>query len=721
MSSWAKRLDQVWPALVGCLACWCIAGFMIVDPRNIGWLAGGLDPTQHYLGWRFFLQGPWSFPLGLNPTFGMDLSSAIVFSDSLPLFAFIFKGFTKLLSEPFQYFGIWTLLCFILQAQFAYWLLRQLTTDRILLFAGVVLFVFSPAMLWRIGVTSALVGHFFVLAALYLNVRKQTHSQLAWWLVLLVCAALVHFYLLVMVLALCIADVLDRPLARTQRVWMFGLIAGVLSIALWQAGYFSVQAAAASTGNYGIGRLNLLAPFDANGWSYLLGDIKDAPANYQSSDAILSKFEGYNYLGLGVIFLGIVILIATLARSQERTAMVAWVRTAFAQYWALSFILVALLIFAISNNIGIAHKAIRIPLPDQIIAIASILRASARLFWPILYLGLFLLLAQVIKVFSRQLAGAIILIAALLQVVDTSAGWLELRDKLSQKPQSTWGTPLQDPFWTHAAEHYHALLRVPAQNNAGQWDVLANYAANHNWPTNSVFLARVDVQRMGQANERLEIAMATGKYDSQNLYILNDDKVIPALLNLNKQTDLLARINDFNVLAPGWLTCRDCPPVPEKLTIAAFVPQFSIGMPIDFSRSGKQNLSLVMVSGWDYPQPWGTWALGQDAKLVLPLPKSTNLNIAPQPRSLQLSLRAVVSPHHPQQAVEVWVNGQLQQKPIFTQSEGNHISIGIPKEANARGYVTIELRFPNRVKPKAIGMGDDIRELSIGIESATFR
>ena len=720
MSVWAKRFDWVWPALLGCLACWCVAGLLIVDPRNIGWLAGGLDPTQHYLGWRFFLQGPWSFPLGLNPTFGMDLSSAIVFSDSLPLFAFIFKCFAGLLSEPFQYFGIWTLLCFILQAQFAYLLLRELTNDRLLQVAGVILFLFSPAMLWRIGVTSALVGHFFVLVALYLNVRKQTSYQFAWWIVLLVCAALVHFYLLVMVFALCIADVFDRPLARSKKILMLVLIACVLSIALWQAGYFSVQAAAASTGNYGIGRLNLLAPFDANGWSYLMGDIKDAPTNYNSSDAILSKFEGYNYLGLGVIVLLAVALLTTLSFSTERASAITWFRSTFSQYRVLVFILIALLLFAISNNIGIAHKVIRIPLPDQVIAIASILRASARLFWPILYLGVFLLIAQVIKVFSRPLAATIILIAALLQVMDTSAGWLELRDKLSQKPQSAWNSPLKDPFWNNASTHYQALLRVPAQNNAGQWDVLANYAANHHWPTNSVFLARVDERRMWLANERLEQAMASGRYDSQILYILNDDKVIPALLNLNRQTDLLARINDFNVLAPGWLTCSTCPLVSEKLAIATFVPQFLKGVPIDFSRSGKQNLSLVMVSGWDYPQPWGAWALGRDAKLVLPLPQSLSQNKAEIPPSLDLALRAVVSPSHPQQAVEVWVNGLLQQKPIFTQGEGNQITIGIPKEASERGYVTIELRFPNRVKPKDIGMGDDVRELSIGIESATF-
>ena len=723
MSVWAKRFDWIWPTILGCIAFWYVAGFEILDPRNIAWLAGGLDPTQHYLGWRFFSQSPWSFPLGLNPNFGMDLSSAIVFSDSLPLFAFIFKCFTQLLTTPFQYFGIWTLSCLVLQAQFAHLLLREITNDRLLQAAGVLLFVFSPAMLWRIGVTSALVGHFFILASLYLNIRKKESltflHQLGYWLLLIGAAALVHFYLLVMVLALAMADLWDRAWTARQKALGMALIGVVLTLTLWQAGYFSVQAAAASTGNYGIGRLNLLAPLDSNGWSYLLGDIADAPKNYHSSDVILSTFEGYNYLGLGVIALLLFVFGAVLVNAHYRASLKEAIHAFFSRYPALVAICFALLIFAISNNIGIAHKAIRIPLPDQVIAIASILRASARLFWPILYLVTWLLIAKVIKRYSKPTASILILLAALLQVIDTSAGWLELRDKLSQAPKSTWGTPLQNRFWSDAAKHYQALVRVPAQNNTGQWDILANYAANNHWPTNSVFLARVDEKKMALANERLERALASGQYDPKTLYILNDDKVIPALLNLNKHTDLLARINDFNVLAPGWLTCQSCPQVDSQLAIAAFVPQFTVGMPIDFSRSGKQNLALVMVSGWDYPQPWGTWALGRDAKLVLPLPKSRNQR--PDVQLLELRARAVVSPVHPQQGVEVWVNGVLTQTPIFRQSEHNQILIKIPAQAIEYGYMTVELRFPDRIKPKDIGMGDDIRELSIGIESATFR
>ena len=82
------------PFALGLFVFWLVVGFSIVNPINIGWLAGGLDPTQHYLGWVFFRQGPWELPWGLNPNFGMSISSSIAFSDSIPLLAFIFKPFS---------------------------------------------------------------------------------------------------------------------------------------------------------------------------------------------------------------------------------------------------------------------------------------------------------------------------------------------------------------------------------------------------------------------------------------------------------------------------------------------------------------------------------------------------------------------------------------------------------------------------------------------------
>ena len=124
------------------LAFFLVAGPFILDGRNIQWLGGNLDPAQHYLGWALFQEGPWTFPIGLNPHNGLSFSNSIVFSDSLPLFAILFKSLRDFLSQPFQYFGLWTLLCFVLQAWFAWKLLGLIAESNWLKFFGLGLFLF---------------------------------------------------------------------------------------------------------------------------------------------------------------------------------------------------------------------------------------------------------------------------------------------------------------------------------------------------------------------------------------------------------------------------------------------------------------------------------------------------------------------------------------------------------------------------------------------------
>ena len=119
-----------------------MAGFLIavgpapLNPQNIAWI-NGFDPTEHYLGWVFYRYGPWTFPLGLSPDFGLDIGASIVYADTIPLLSFLFKPFTAILPNTFQYFGWWLLLCFILQATFANQLCKLFITDHLTQFIAI--------------------------------------------------------------------------------------------------------------------------------------------------------------------------------------------------------------------------------------------------------------------------------------------------------------------------------------------------------------------------------------------------------------------------------------------------------------------------------------------------------------------------------------------------------------------------------------------------------
>lgn len=107
------------PLIIGIAAFFLLIGPRVLDPTNIAWLGASKDPANTYLGWAFFRQAGLSFPLGLNPLYGLGQSNSIVYSDSNPLLALLFKPFSQWLPVPFQYFGIWLLGCFVLQTWFA--------------------------------------------------------------------------------------------------------------------------------------------------------------------------------------------------------------------------------------------------------------------------------------------------------------------------------------------------------------------------------------------------------------------------------------------------------------------------------------------------------------------------------------------------------------------------------------------------------------------------
>ena len=376
-------LKCIAPIILSICAFLLIIGPNALIPTNIAWLASG-DPAQHYLGWAFYRLSSWTNPIGLNPNYGMDISSSIVYSDSIPLMAILLKPFSAWLPATFQYLGFWALLCFVLQGYFAYLLLGRITKEPVLKMLGASFFIFAPAFLWRLGVHAAYASHFLILAALTLvflttDVAFKTKNALAW--IALICAALlISFYLFVMVLVLYIASIAQaikiENLSLSGKKWISLIPLNITLIALllllfYQAGYFVVTSI--STGNYGIGRINLLSIIDPDTWSYVLPNLKDVPDPFEPNARI---FESFVYLGLGTIIAGLFTLYAVF---KGRVSF----KPLAKRYVYLVIALIALALFAISNNVAIGPWGFSIPISEGLRNGASILRASARLFWPV--------------------------------------------------------------------------------------------------------------------------------------------------------------------------------------------------------------------------------------------------------------------------------------------------------------------------------------------------
>lgn len=697
-----KHLEVLIPVAIGLMGFFLVAGSSILNVQNIAWLGGALDPAQHYLGWLLFRNSPWTFPIGLNPHNGLEFSNSIVFSDSLPLLAILFKSFNSLLPDVFQYFGLWTFVCFVLQAWFAWKLLGLISDSLWIRVFGSFLFVFSPTMMLRVGLWTSLASHFLILAAIYLIFRpKQTHRTL-YWSLLIGIASLVHFYLLAMVAALWLASFMDELFLRKNLSIFEAALESVsvflvLFLCLWQAGYFSVNTGSGVAGGYGTFRLNLLAPFDSRGWSYVLRTI---PMQIDFGN-------GFNYFGLGIL---IVSAFAFFAKIKINASLPAALESKKHIFLYICFIVLCL--FAISNTVSVGPWKYTFPLPDAIMGFASLLRASGRMFWPVFYFLLLIFIAYIVRGYSKKAAILILGACCVIQIVDTSAGWRHIRKTLKNS-SSIQETPLTNPAWKLLGPHYQNLVRYPVHNQGNDWQYFASYAAIHKMGTNSVFLARLDETKLAASDKSINLKLRAGLLDKNSLYVLDLWKTNPEPILFDPRSDSLLKLNGFTVLAPGWKTCKNCTSLDPRLEIPRYAPMTEIGKQIYFFRDAEGRKEFLLEGWAPYGEAWGNWTDGAFASMLLPIP-------AGKPKSLKLQARAFVNERHPKLDVEILINGVLQKKVSLIQFEGNQIDIPVPASLLSQNYFKLEFKILNPASPKALGIGEDDRQLGLGAISAVF-
>lgn len=542
------------------------------------------DSVISIIGMRYFLADAWHLPLLqtklLMPPDGIN----IIYTDSVPLFALLAKAFRFLLPENFNYFGVYYLSVYVLQAVTAVYLLRSLSIRSLLPQVAIVVIVLAfPAFLFRSSLHASLISHFLLLWALglYFNsVTRNTFNRSSiWFASLLCCALLIHAYLFIMALAIYAAAAMQHMVSGRKQaiegVAISGFIGIFLLLVMWTAGYFEGLGKTLGFGHYS---MNLLSP-----WVPQRSGI--FPGMQEIIDATGGQYEGFNYLGLGVLLLLVV------AVTGLRGNYAAILR----RYWALNLVLVAFLILALSNRVFIGDQllfevgpgaAAELPVEASHIrqedgntgdhpasmpgdtGIVSIVkeilqqfRSSGRFFWPIGYLMLAGSLSVVARRFTGKSAVLIILLAVLLQVLDTGPLRKEIRDKFSARikfsempeslqhpPDIRWQDSMFDgETWRPLIGLHEKLTVIPSFECAGiekRWDVLdllynASYTAT---PSNTAYLAR-----------RPESADCSGQIASLAGYKLEDGEIL-VVLAPPVPLSSLAAMNAFND------ACRKFPP-----------------------------------------------------------------------------------------------------------------------------------------------------------------
>lgn len=519
---------------IGIIIAGCIATLFflflyseILNPRYDAWLlTSNADSAQHYIGWMMYKNSKWTFPVGVANNYVYPIGLPISYTDSIPLFAVIFKLFKNFIKGGFQYFGIWLLVCFILQAVFGYLLARIFIKSEIISIIGSILFILSPIMLFN---NFALAGHWLILAGLLLTFKKHNSVQLWQWGLLFLLSLSVHPYLCFMNIFLMAADLAMlyfNKQIKIKKIIIF-LITEVIWILLiiYSLGLFTGQP---NADGYGVFSMNLNALFNPmNGWSKIIPALP--VKQYQ--------YEGFNYLGIGVIFLFILSFCFSL-RKKKLCEIVA-------KYWPVLLICFLLTLLAVSNVIAFNNiNLINIKLPPFIVnKILGTVRASGRMFWPVVYI-IVLFSFYIFKKVNFKIALIILISAITLQFIDLSGKISELNNMFENK---SWSNSIATKEWINNSKNYQHLFFLPVIPHINYVDFTL-YAAENNLTVNNGYFARPIKGLDEYIKEQTENAKR-GNYDCDTIYIFSRDleNFYP---NIDLGSHLLTPIHGAHILYP---------------------------------------------------------------------------------------------------------------------------------------------------------------------------
>jgi hypothetical protein len=594
------------PALIGVFFYWYFTRFAGLNPFEVNWLLPfwntHIDAAANYLGWEYFRSAPLiQWPLGRTPNLGPGAGASVAMTDSIPLLAFLFKPFTYWFDRPFQYFGIWTLTCFVLQSIAAWKLLGIWIKDKVLLTIGTSFFVVAPAFLDRMTFHLGLTAHWLLLMSLYLFFREKV--SLRSWIFLGVIATLIQPYLAMMVSAVFLFDQVTRPrFIRNVFLYLVTII-----FAAWQSGLFIFGASNIGSDGFGVFSTNGLSfvdpgfpDFNRVAWSGVVPNLWES----------VGQYEGFAFLGVGVIGLAALVLVhhaATTRKLEIRWPVLLLLpfviyfvfhRDAFSVLILLQSIVFAVclicirrysakdrqktykaiiysllfLAFALSNTVFIGDQFnAHVGIPVWLLEFTAIARSSGRFIWIPMYLVIAAVVVAVAKSFSRHLAALFLVTALGFQIGDSSNASQFTRDVFRRPgPENT----LPSELWNSLGSRYSSVEFVPAAhkprlfdsnpdflNTSGWlWRDIGVIGQKYDWSLNSFYFGRVPEEAFLKENIEINERLRSGDFDSSVLYIFIGSDEWELAKKSARSSDLIGVLDGVPILAPGMTLCAECIP-----------------------------------------------------------------------------------------------------------------------------------------------------------------
>jgi hypothetical protein len=657
------------------------------------------DNAANWIGYEVFARDSWHWPVFKTTLLAPPEGVNVLFTDLMPGLALLGKVIFKTTGYLFNYFGPWLLLSYALQPVVAYLLLRKISLSKLSAFAGSLLFLLVPAFIFRYG-HFPLLGHWLLLVSFlfyFAITQNGSRSMLLTGALFTFAIILINPYLLMMAIAIYCAALFDGALKRKITLFEAAASCSALAVSVGGAallfGFIEIGKPS-EAGGFGIYSMNLLSP--------VVPQLSSWPGHEKLIiQGVPGQYEGYNYLGLGIIGLIVVAVVFGWRPMQE-----------FVKRSPVLIITAGLMsVYALSNRIYAGNVLLAdIPI-DSIVPLAKltgIFRSSGRFFWPMGYVLLTIALYALHKRLGQRTFVGIVTIAVTIQAVDIRPLIASVSDRAAETTNG-----MDRSVWLEVARAHDEILVLPQflcmhpedRKSAYNFGVLA---ARLGIPTNSAIINRSDIDCPAEkvASVKRLKALATG--DTPLIFALKRDFSSAVISATSMRDGLACRDIEF-----AYVCSSQEAVIADLGSELTATPSASLGK--EFTVQSDGNGLIYLTAGWSDPGPWGIWGLGEESAF--------HMNFA-QEVCRDVELTAKVMPYSHGKYIVSTGTLLVNSNPVgsISVSQGGEqiVNIRIPVTECAHS-LDVSFKFSNLKSPSELGASNDPRRFNWALQSFTFR
>ena len=505
-----------------------VYGVRVLDPQYDAWLFYGLnheDLMQHYTGWLFYRRSSWHFPMfTLMDDINYPNLLSVAFTDSIPLFAAIFKILSPILPETFQYFGIYGALSYFLLGGFSAVTIYRLTGSRIYSVIASLFCSASGLMLIRVFFHTSLSTHWIVVACIYMMLFKEKEWKVGksafYWGLMTFFAVSIHPYFVPFVAASLVFSLIFESVEDHKLCYKKLLI----DIPVFAIVLFSLYILLGYTSGAGKNQVVYLGcySFNYNGFFNTLGYSMFFPG---LPTFHWGQYEGYCYLGVAVYFLLAITIVLRIC-AKEKAPLFQKEKRYLLFIYALGF-----MVFAGSNVLTFGQYFVSVALPEAILNLWAIFRATGRMIWAVFYLSIIVILSSFFKsVKEKRIAVLACILCLTIQVTENLPLIKVTHDCYSVLHEEY--DPFEDMRWEKLSSEYkHICICSSFFDIYSSYDIkdkcldLTLFAARNDMTINVTYCARDNYSDVVAAD--VEAMFASGELPDDTVFIFLDGEERP--------------------------------------------------------------------------------------------------------------------------------------------------------------------------------------------------